>query len=135
VNVGGYRNTNRKVALAAFAAISLGLCGICVLDFAYGPTLFDRKIWLESGERAVSGDSPRLRMADGLVDSGRLIGMTPDQVAATPGPQIETSYFRPEYAYVYRLGDERGLFSIDSEWLVLKADPDGTVTEARIVTD
>jgi len=36
--------------------------------------------------------------------------------------------------YVYWLGPERGLFSIDSEWLVLKFK-DNVVTRAAVLTD
>jgi hypothetical protein len=44
-----------------------------------------------------------------------------------------TPYFR-EYDYVYWLGPERGLFSIDSEWLVVKLQND-VVVAAEVVTD
>ena len=44
-----------------------------------------------------------------------------------------TEYFR-EDQYVYWLGPERGLFSVDSEWLVVKCEQ-GFVLSARVVTD
>ena len=49
------------------------------------------------------------------------------------GEPPDTGYFK-QYDLVYWLGDERGFFSIDSEWLVIRID-DGRVIEAEIVTD
>ena len=135
MNAPGYRNTNRKVAWAGLVSVALGLCALLILHFAYGPTPFDRQVWMEGENVTPPEESPRLRMADGLVESGKLIGMTPEQVDAFLGPQTKTAYFRPEYAYVYWLGDERGFIRIDSEWLVLRVAPNGTVSEARIVVD
>jgi hypothetical protein len=36
---------------------------------------------------------------------------------------------------VYWLGPERGLVSVDSEWLVVRLRPDGRVGVAQVVTD
>lgn len=103
--------------------------------FTTRPTAFDRQAWLDGARGVPSQDAPRLRMADGLIRDGRLIGMTGAQVDALLGPQNQTENFRPEYAYVYWLGAERGYISIDSEWLVLKLGRDGKVAEARLVRD
>ncbi len=101
----------------------------------YGPTEFNREVWL-SGEKAkMSQDAPRLRMADGLIESGVLMGKTRAQIDAMLGPQTDTPYFRPRYDFVYWLGAERGYMSIDSEWLVLRIGATGGVAEARIVRD
>ena len=56
------------------------------------------------------------------------------EIISVLGTAPPTDYFR-EYDFVYWLGPERGLFGIDSEWLVLKYGADGRVTEYRIVTD
>lgn len=103
--------------------------------FTTRPTAFDRQVWLDGARGVHSQDAPRLRMADGLVRDGRLVGMTRTQVDALLGPQTQTEYFRPEHAYVYWLGAERGWIGIDSEWLVLKLGPDGKVAQARLVRD
>lgn len=35
----------------------------------------------------------------------------------------------------YRLGQERGLIGIDSEWLVMRLDDNRRVEDVRVVTD
>lgn len=119
-------------ALAAVAVVA-GVAGY--RHFSTRPTAFDRQVWLDGARVAFSQEAPRLRMADGLLRDGRLIGMTRAQVDALLGPQTTTGNFRPEYDYVYWLGAERGYISIDSEWLVLKLGPGGKVTQARLVRD
>ena len=76
----------------------------------------------------------RLPMADRLLASDALIGKTRPEVVAWLGEPPRTGYFA-DWDLVYRLGIERGLFPIDSEWLVLRLDARGRVAEARIVTD
>jgi hypothetical protein len=73
-------------------------------------------------------------MVDDLLQHHRLRGLDRSGVVALLGEPPHTGYFR-EYDLVYWLGPERGLMSIDSEWLVMKFDPAGRVTEARLVTD
>jgi hypothetical protein len=117
----------------AAAVIAGGIMGYSHLTTR--PTAFDRQAWLDGARGALSQDAPRLRMADGLLRDGRLIGLTRAQVDALLGPQNTTGNFRPEYEYVYWLGAERGYISIDSEWLVLRLGPDGRVAQARLVRD
>lgn len=73
-------------------------------------------------------------MVDDLLATGRLPGRPRAVVAALLGEPRPTSYFR-EYDLVYWLGPERGVISIDSEWLVLTLDAAGRVADARLVTD
>lgn len=100
-----------------------------------GPVAFHRALWLQGERAGFTTDAPRLRMANGLVQSRVLIGLHRTQVEAMLGPQTPGEYFKPEYQYVYWLGAERGYISIDSEWLALKLDAQGVVTEAQIVRD
>ena len=76
----------------------------------------------------------RLRMADDLLDSGRLSSVSRAQVEELLGPPDETSYFQ-DWDMVYNLGPERGFIRIDSEWLVVRLDAKGAVQEARLVRD
>lgn len=76
----------------------------------------------------------RHRMADGLVISGRLEGMTRTEVVALLGEPPDHGYFR-RFDLVYPLGAERGLFGIDSEWLAIRLDSAGIVSEERRVRD
>jgi hypothetical protein len=50
------------------------------------------------------------------------------------GEPPASEYFK-EWDIAYNLGAERGLFSIDSEWLVIRLNNSGVVTEAAIVRD
>jgi outer membrane protein assembly factor BamE (lipoprotein component of BamABCDE complex) len=72
-------------------------------------------------------------MADDLVRTRRLDGMTRAQVIALLGEPPKTPYFK-DYDLVYLLGPERGSLRIDSEWLVVKFGRDGRA-DARIARD
>jgi hypothetical protein len=98
------------------------------------PLPFLRVLW--DGSEADPGDffAARQRMADGLLLTGRLDGRTAKEVEELLGPARNTGYFK-DFDLVYKLGDERGAFSIDSEWLVIRLGPDGRVAEARLARD
>jgi hypothetical protein len=73
-------------------------------------------------------------MADDLVGSKQLLGLTRQEVVDRLGEPPKTNYFQ-KFDLVYYLGPERGFISMDSEWLVLKLGPDGRVERAAIVRD
>jgi len=73
-------------------------------------------------------------MADDLVNSQKLVGLTRQEVVAILGEPPKTEYFK-EFDLVYYLGPERGFMGIDSEWLVLKLGPEGRVKRATIARD
>jgi hypothetical protein len=73
-------------------------------------------------------------MVDDLLARRRFRAQSRADIVALLGEPRPTEYFR-EYDLVYWLGPERGPFSIDSEWLVFRLDPQGRVTEYRLVTD
>jgi hypothetical protein len=73
-------------------------------------------------------------MVDQLLRRSGLVGLQRDSVFRMLGPGDRTDYFK-EYDAVYWLGPERGMMSIDSEWLVLRIGIDGRVLEAKVVTD
>lgn len=129
----------RWLPLVAFAA-SQFLCFATILVVLFGPpvvkdyasrTSFDSAKWKAENRRGAEGI--RGRMVDDLLRRHRLIGMQREQVEQLLGVPPPTAYFR-EYDYVYWLGPERGLFSIDSEWLVVRCQQ-GAVVSADIVTD
>ena len=76
----------------------------------------------------------RHRIADWFVSHHSLKGQSRENVEFLLGPVPETDHFQ-DWDMVYVLGAERGLFSIDSEWLVLNLDDAGLVDEYRIVRD
>jgi hypothetical protein len=97
-------------------------------------TKFDSAAWkARSIDQGVMWPT-RLRMVDDLVDRNLRNGVARAQVEELLGPPDKTSYFR-SWDLVYQLGPERGLFRIDSEWLVFRLDPGRRVVEYRIVRD
>jgi hypothetical protein len=92
-----------------------------------------RKLFLVAASAAV-GLWLIVRMADWMVLSRGLLGMTREEVTSLLGGTPATGIFT-EWDLVYRLGAERGFFSIDSEWLVLKFDRSGHAIDATILRD
>lgn len=76
----------------------------------------------------------RARIADRLISRQVLIGKTKLEITQMLGDPPLTGYFR-DWDMVYNLGAERGFFSIDSEWLVVRLGSSGSATEAAIVRD
>ena len=99
---------------------------------------FDAAAWRSD---AREHDGTRGWMAASLLKNHRLEGRRLNEIDAllgsddsSQGTGFGAGYFS-DYDRVWFLGPERGLISIDSEWLVLRADSNGNVVEARIVTD
>lgn len=113
------------LAVAATAALAT------VQHLVHPGRAFDAALWQDDA-RTRSGI--RLRMADRLLAEGTLVGRTRAEVVAMLGEPQPTAYFA-DWDLVYWLGPERGLFRIDSEWLVLRSGSDGRVDEARNVSD
>jgi hypothetical protein len=122
----------RPPITAIVVALALVAGGV-YYHLATRPIAFDAAIW-RAGETADVDDSPRLRMADGLVENGALLGKSRLELEAMLGRPSETSKWR-DYDLVYWLGPERGLIRIDSEWLVVRFGSDGSASIAKIVRD
>jgi hypothetical protein len=74
-------------------------------------------------------------MVDDLVASRALEGLTRREVESLLGPREVTDKWG-DWDLVYLLGPERrGLFRIDSEWLVIRFNGDGRVAVYRLVND
>ena len=74
---------------------------------------FSREKWLDAPEN-------RTRIVDDLLANHELVGMTGEEILALLGDHDnESGYFQQQDRLVYWLGPERGLMSIDSEWLIL----------------
>jgi hypothetical protein len=93
---------------------------------------FDAATW--RNEEISTTNGTRVRMADRLVDSHALLNKSRGDVVSMLGEPPPTEYFR-DWDLVYYLGPERGFISIDSEWLVVRFDDDGRVTDCQIVRD
>ncbi len=102
-------------------------------DRCPGHERFDPSVWQDTLQ-AFAELAPRGCMVDDLLRRTKLVGMDRSQVVALLGEPNRTSYFK-DYQLVYWLGPEPGLFSIDSQWLVMKLDRAGRVTEATLMTD
>jgi hypothetical protein len=122
--------STRKFCRRALAVILLILGATAGIVWFRGKP-FDQVAWTDDGR--VRGGI-RLAMADRLITRRTLNGKTRNEVLAMLGQPPPTNYFR-EWDLVYWLGRERGFISIDSEWLVLRFNCNGRVSEVRIVTD
>jgi len=89
--------------------------------------------WMDS-TAAFSSKAIRGCLVDDLLRSHELRGLSRTDIVALIGEPQKTDYFR-DYDLVYWLGPERGFISIDSEWLVMRLDSLGRVSEYRLVTD
>ena len=76
----------------------------------------------------------RYRIADWLALSGQLNGMSRSEVVALLGAPLDTDKFR-EHSVTYVLGPERGLISIDYEWLAIDLDSTDKVITVTVVRD
>lgn len=133
-----------RVSLLSVAAMLLLLLGggLAYWRWAFPPgpqarceghERFEANVWRDSvqafGRLAVRGC-----MVDALIAERSFHGLPRAEVVELLGEPRPTAYFR-EYDLVYWLGPERGLMSIDSEWLVFRLDSQGRVAEYRLVTD
>jgi len=123
---------SRWGCLIAFVGVML----LCLAAYAfmsgYLPfQLFNSQRW-QQVER--SDDYTRLRMIEPLMRSGRIDGATRSEVISLLGHPDDTNYFR-DWDFVYWLGPERSLLSLDSEWLVIRFGESGIVSEYCVVSD
>lgn len=112
-------------------AVLLTLAGLTVWWIWFPGRAFDPVAWQD---QAQVQEGVRLSMADRLVARSTLLGKARTEVIALLGEPTPTNYFS-DWDMVYWLGEERSIFPIDSEWLVLRFGTEGRVVENRIVTD
>ena len=114
------------IALAVVIALAAG----CVMGvFAVRERhRFTREKWL-------ADPGKRTQIVDDLLEDHELVGMTRAQILELlGGHDNESGYFQQEQRLVYWLGPERGLMSIDSEWLILDFSGD-VVADCYITRD
>jgi len=74
-------------------------------------------------------------MVDDLIAQRHLDGLSRAQTESLLGPGDKTGKWA-DWDLIYWLGPERrGMFRIDSEWLVIRLDASGKVARYRIVGD
>jgi hypothetical protein len=134
----------RGVRIAVGIAVSLtalSIAGLVWLDRAFvlpeercpGWERFNQRVWQDTLQ-VYTPLAPRGCMVDDLLAKWPLVGRDSAFVLNLLGRPQPTPYFK-RYDLVYWLGPERGFMSIDSEWLVVRFDSTGRVSEARLVTD
>jgi len=128
-------NAKRRLIRALALVVGIPVAGILALlaFMVFQPMVasyqhqasFDASGWKS---RTRDGDimwPTRLRMVDDLMRRRLLDGQSRDRVEALLGPPDLTDKFG-DWDLVYHLGPERGLFRIDSEWLVVLTCPPRT---------
>jgi hypothetical protein len=121
-------------ALTSYVAVFSFFLAVPIVDDYSQRRPFDASLW-----KASLADDPwknpiRLRMVDDLMRKHPLVGAARSQVLDLLGQPPSTDKFS-DWDLVYCLGPERGLFSIDSEWLVIRFDKNEKVIEAKDVQD
>lgn len=87
-----------------------------------------------STDRWIKYPRERVKMVDDMLGKYKLIGQTKEEIVELLGIETNRAYFKEVNNFVYYLGDERGLISIDSEWLIITFDNDIAV-EVKIERD
>lgn len=127
-----YRNMENK-EIRKIKIINLAVFLFFVLLAAAAFIHVQSKTFSEEKWREAPGE--RVNIVDSLLSKHDLIGMTEKEVTALLGENDNDSgYFSKDGRYVYYLGPERGLFSIDSEWLLIDFS-DGKVSDFSLTTD
>ncbi|MEA5449960.1 hypothetical protein VB780_15375 [Leptolyngbya sp. CCNP1308] len=98
-----------------------------------GYTQFNPTLWNDP-KLSTEPTYVRLCMVDDLLAKYLLLGRPQAGVVELLGPPHPQNGFA-DYDMVYVLGPERSFISIDYEWLVIKLDGAGHVSDAAIATD
>ena len=122
----------RKAKIAnytIFIILLAVLLATVVVYFAYRHQhTFHSERWLQEPDE-------RTDMIDNLLQNYEIIGLTETEVLSLLGPHDnDQGAFNADNRYVYYLGPERGLFSIDSEWLLIDFI-NGAVSDYSLTTD
>jgi hypothetical protein len=98
-----------------------------------GYTQFTTSAWQDQ-QLTLEPRYVRSCMVDDLLAQGLLTNQPQAEVTALLGEPEGVGKFEG-YDLAYLLGPERGLFSLDSEWLVIKLDDSGRVDSAELLID
>ena len=122
----------RRLKRANYAA--LGMVAALVLACLAGVWML-RERHTFSTEKWIADPENRTKIVDDLLADHPLTQMTRSEILALLGEHDnDAGYFQQEDRFVYWLGPERGLISIDSEWLILEFSGD-VVSECYITRD
>ena len=119
---------NTKKIKLWYIVLGLFIVGIIFLGIKYKiEHTFSTTRWIEFPRE-------RVNMVDDMLEKHNLVGQSNEQVIELLGNGTENPYFKEVDNYVYYMGDERGLISIDSEWLVITFD-NNVVIDVKIMRD
>jgi hypothetical protein len=97
------------------------------LDENPPPRKFDEAVWKSPGPVE---DERRRAMAEDLIDSKVLDGLSRAEAEHLLGPDDGTTFF-PNWDMAYKLG----VYGLDREWLILRFGQDGCVSEYLLTAD
>ena len=122
----------RKAKCINYVAFGISVAFVLAIIIAgvayHDKHTFSTSKWLDDPEG-------RTAIVDDLLEKYELVGMSEENVLSLLGePDNDYGYFNADNRYVYYMGAERGLFGIDSEWLILDF-MDGVVSDSYITTD
>lgn len=119
----------KRFNYTVFAILIIGilLCAVWGIRYKYQHT-FSTSKW-------TANPHERVKMVDDMLSKHDLTGKTEQEIIALlgedSGKKISSA---KDNSFVYYLGDERGLISIDSEWLIISFT-DGLVSGYEIARD
>lgn len=127
---------NRMHKMSSFRKLTIGVISVALVVYGifYSPLPFAKSLWISGSNHSYDFLKLRNRMADGILISDGLLGKDRLAVIERLGQPTNTAKF-DSWDLVYRLGNERGFISIDSEWLVIRFDSSGRVSKASLVRD
>lgn len=116
-----------KKDVSPFQSLDFLLLLYCVVILGVNEyeSRFTTKRWLND-------DEGRVYLVDDLLNDHELIGKTKEEVITLLGSPTETEYFKEEDNVV---GAERGIISIDSEWLVIWFDGNEQAVKFELRTE
>ncbi|TDK61804.1 outer membrane protein assembly factor BamE [Bacillus salipaludis] len=128
-----FRNKGKGKVKSAFVVITtLGVIPplFCLVKLGLNEYKYNFTV-----ENWIKSPTERVYIVDDLLNDYELIGMTKDQVNTLLGKPTTADYFKDDNNIVYYLGNERGLISIDSEWLVIWFNSSGKVVKYKVLKD
>ena len=126
--IGRYMSTTRKKINPIQIIVGVFILSIVIFGVKYK---YEHTF---STDRWIKYPRERVKKVDDMLEKHILIGKTKEEVVELLGNETDGAHFKELNNFVYYLGDERGLISIDSEWLVVTFDND-IVVEVEIKRD
>lgn len=94
---------------------------------------FDSALWQDE-ERYYSEPYPRQQMLESVRSEVLVTGQSKEDVVDRLGPPTDTEKFA-DHGLVYWIGPEKGVISVDYQWLVIDFDEKGGLSSVAVTTD